>query len=125
VAGCAGPSGGSNYISRGFRYGHYGVDIAADYGTSVLAAVAGKVTFTGWRSGGGGYQIWISHGNGVYTTYNHLSSITTNTGAYVAKGERIGRVGSSGNSTGPHLHFEVWRGSIWDGGYRVNPLKYF
>jgi murein DD-endopeptidase MepM/ murein hydrolase activator NlpD len=119
------PVGGSNYISQGFRYGHYAVDIAADYGTPVLAAAAGKVTFTGWRSGGGGYQIWISHGNGMYTTYNHLSAITTSTGAYVAKGERIGRIGESGRATGPHLHFEVWRGPIWDGGYRVNPLKYF
>lgn len=117
--------GGGNYISRGFRYGHYGVDIAADYGTPEIAAAGGTVIFAGWKNNGGGYQVWIAHGSGIYTTYNHMASVSVAAGQVVARGDLVGRVGSSGNSTGPHLHFEVWIGQIWNGGYRVNPLPYF
>ncbi|HEX5591694.1 MAG TPA: M23 family metallopeptidase [Candidatus Limnocylindrales bacterium] len=134
---CSGPStynggafswpvvGGGNYISQYFRYGHYAIDIAADYGSRVRAAAAGRVIFAGWKSNGGGYQVWISHGSGLYTTYNHMASVGVSTGTSVGKGQAIGRVGQSGRATGPHLHFEVWVGSIWNGGYRVNPLKYY
>jgi murein DD-endopeptidase MepM/ murein hydrolase activator NlpD len=115
-------AGGS--ISQYFHYGHYAIDIQAPYGTAVYAADDGKVIFSGWKSNGGGYQVWISHGGNVYTTYNHMSSLSVNSGAYVGRGQRIGRVGSTGYATGPHLHFEVWIGPIWNGGYRVNPLKY-
>jgi murein DD-endopeptidase MepM/ murein hydrolase activator NlpD len=118
-------SGGGNYISQYFHYGHYGLDIAADYGSTVRAAAAGRVTFAGWKNNGGGYQVWISHGSGLYTTYNHMSSVSVSSGANVAEGQRVGRIGQSGWATGPHLHFEVWIGAIWNGGYRVNPLKYF
>ena len=111
-------------ISRGFRSGHYGLDIAADTGTTVKAAAGGRVTFAGWKSNGGGYQVWISHGSGLYTTYNHMSSLSVGTGQSVGRGQRLGGVGSTGNSTGPHLHFEVWRGPIWNGGSRVNPMIY-
>jgi murein DD-endopeptidase MepM/ murein hydrolase activator NlpD len=133
---CSGPStygggamswpvvGGDNYISRGFIYGHYGLDIAADYGSRVRAAAAGRVIFAGWRNNGGGYQVWIALGSGLYSTYNHMSAITVSSGESVAEGEQVGRIGSSGRATGPHLHFEVWVGEIWNGGYRVNPLKY-
>ena len=65
--------GGGNYISQYFHSGHYGVDIAADYGSRVVAAAGGKVIFAGWKSNGGGWQVWISHGSGLYTTYNHMS----------------------------------------------------
>ncbi|MBI2763331.1 MAG: LysM peptidoglycan-binding domain-containing protein [Chloroflexi bacterium] len=116
--------GGGNYISRGFIYGHGGLDIAADYGTKVIAAAAGQVTFAGWKNNGGGYQVWIAHGSGLFTTYNHLASVSVAVGESVGRGEQIGRNGSSGNSTGPHTHFEVWIGPIWNGGYRVNPLRY-
>jgi murein DD-endopeptidase MepM/ murein hydrolase activator NlpD len=112
------------YISQYYHYGHPALDIAADYGTGVKAAAAGTVTFAGWKSNGGGYQIWIAHGSGLYTTYNHLSSIAVSSGAHVGRGSFIGRVGASGWATGPHLHFEVWRGPIWNGGSRVNPLSY-
>lgn len=118
-------SGGNNYISQYFRYGHYGLDIAATYGSTVWAAAAGTVQFAGWRSNGGGYQVWIAHGSGLYTTYSHLSAVTVGSGQTVGKGSQVGRVGSSGRSTGPHLHFEVWSGPIWNGGYRLNPLKYY
>jgi murein DD-endopeptidase MepM/ murein hydrolase activator NlpD len=111
-------------ISQGFHYGHYGLDIAADSGTPVRAAAPGKVTFAGWKNNGGGYQVWIAHGSGLYTTYNHMSSITVGAGQSVGRGQQVGRVGMTGYATGPHLHFEVWRGPIWNGGTRVNPLGY-
>ena len=117
-------SGGGNYISQYFRYGHYGLDIAADYGSAVRAGAEGTVIFAGWKSNGGGYQVWIAHGSGLYTTYNHMSAVTVGAGQSVGQGQQVGRVGQSGWATGPHLHFEVWRGEIWNGGRRVNPLLY-
>ncbi len=112
------------YLSQYYSSGHPAIDIAADTGTGVKAAAAGTVTFAGWKSNGGGYQIWIAHGSGIYTTYNHLSSVAVSAGAHVGRGSFIGRIGATGWATGPHLHFEVWRGPIWGGGTRVNPLAY-
>jgi murein DD-endopeptidase MepM/ murein hydrolase activator NlpD len=112
------------YISQYFHYGHYAIDIAADMGTRVSAAAAGTVIFAGWKDNGGGYQVWIAHGSNLYTTYNHMSSITVGRGQSVARGQQVGRVGMTGNATGPHLHFEVWIGPVWNGGTRVNPLNY-
>jgi murein DD-endopeptidase MepM/ murein hydrolase activator NlpD len=111
-------------ISQLYHYGHYGLDIAADPGIAVKAGAAGTVIFAGWKSNGGGYQVWIAHGSGLYTTYNHMSSVTVGTGQSVGRGQQVGRIGSTGNATGPHLHFEVWVGRIWNGGQRVNPLNY-
>ena len=116
--------GGDNYISQYFHYGHYAIDIAADYGSTVRAAAGGTVIFAGWKSNGGGYQVWVAHGSGLFTTYNHMSAISVGRGQHVGRGQSVGRVGQSGNATGPHLHFEVWRGPVWDGGQRVNPLGY-
>jgi murein DD-endopeptidase MepM/ murein hydrolase activator NlpD len=117
-------SGG--YISQYFHYGHYAIDIAADYGSRVRAGASGTVVFAGYRSNGGGYQVWIAHGSGLYTTYNHMDSVSVGRGQGVGRGQQVGRVGCSGNCSGPHLHFEVWRGNPWDGGsYRVNPLIYY
>jgi murein DD-endopeptidase MepM/ murein hydrolase activator NlpD len=118
-------SGGGNYISQYFRSGHYGLDIAADYGSPVRASGGGTVIFAGWKNNGGGYQVWITHGSGLYTTYNHMSGVSVGGGQSVSEGQQVGRVGSSGNSTGSHLHFEVWRGGIWNGGSRINPLAYY
>jgi murein DD-endopeptidase MepM/ murein hydrolase activator NlpD len=112
------------YISQYFHYGHYAIDIAADMGTRVSAAASGRVIFAGWKNNGGGYQVWIAHGSNLYTTYNHMSSITVGRGQSVSRGQQVGRVGMTGNATGPHLHFEVWIGPVWDGGTRVNPLNY-
>ena len=117
--------GGGNYISQYYHYGHWAIDIAAAYGSKVVAAAAGVVTFAGWKNNGGGYQVWISHGSGLYTTYNHMSAITVGAGQSVARGRQVGRIGMTGDATGPHLHFEVWIGPIWNGGTRVNPLSYF
>jgi murein DD-endopeptidase MepM/ murein hydrolase activator NlpD len=115
--------GGNNFVSRGFASGHYGLDIAGDHGARVVAAAGGTVIFAGWKPNGGGYQVWIAHGSGVFTTYNHLSAVSVGNGQGVGAGQMIGRLGNSGNSTGPHLHFEVWQGEVWSGGDRVNPAS--
>jgi murein DD-endopeptidase MepM/ murein hydrolase activator NlpD len=114
----------SHHISQYFHYGHYAIDIDGNTGDPIWAAASGTVTFAGWKNNGGGYQVWISHGSGLYTTYNHMSSVAVGRGQSVGRGQRVGRMGSSGYATGSHLHFEVWRGPIWNGGTRVNPLAY-
>lgn len=90
---------------------HNGTDIAAPNGTQILAAAAGTVTIANgidsW-GGGYGYHIKIDHGNGLETLYAHCSAICATPGQQVQQGEVIGFVGSTGNSTGNHLHFEVW-----------------
>ncbi|MBQ0037846.1 MAG: peptidoglycan DD-metalloendopeptidase family protein [Clostridiales bacterium] len=87
---------------------HQGVDIGADYGTDILASKAGEVVQSGWY-GGYGYCVTIQHGNsgGDYTRYGHMSSILVDEGETVSQGQVIGLVGSTGNSTGPHIHFEI------------------
>ncbi len=116
--------GGDNYISQYYHYGHYAIDIAGDYGSTVRSAAGGTVIFAGWKSNGGGYQVWVAHGSGLYSTYNHMSAISVGRGQHVGRGQQVGRIGQSGCASGPHLHFEVWRGPVWDGGRRVNPLGY-
>jgi murein DD-endopeptidase MepM/ murein hydrolase activator NlpD len=114
----------SHHISQYYHYGHYGLDIDGSTGDPIYAAASGTVIFAGWKSNGGGYQVWIAHGSGLYTTYNHMSGVSVGRGQSVGRGERVGRMGATGNATGSHLHFEVWRGPIWSGGHRVNPLAY-
>ena len=111
-------------ISQYYHYGHYGLDIDGDSGDRIIAAAGGTVTFAGWKSNGGGYQVWIAHGSGLYTTYNHMSSVSVGRGQHVSRGQKIGRMGATGFASGSHLHFEVWKGPIWNGGRRVNPLAY-
>ena len=112
-------------ISQYYHYGHYGLDIDGSTGDRIIAAASGTVIFSGWKSNGGGYQVWIAHGSGLYTTYNHMSSVSVGRGQHVSKGQRVGRMGATGFASGSHLHFEVWRGPIWNGGRRVNPLAYY
>jgi murein DD-endopeptidase MepM/ murein hydrolase activator NlpD len=109
--------GGS--ISQYYHAGHLALDIAAPYGTTVIAAQAGVVTSAGWRNNGGGNVISIDHGNGMVTVYNHLGSIWVTPGQYVAAGQGIGGVGCTGMCTGPHVHFEVIVNGVID-----NPLRY-
>lgn len=106
----------------GPRWGsyHHGVDIGATTGTPILAADSGMVIFRGW-SGNYGYMIKLDHGGGnMVTLYAHLSAFNVNLGDTVNKGDVIGYVGSTGYSTGPHLHFEVLVN-----GESVNPLSYY
>ena len=86
---------------------HKGLDVAAPTGTPIYAAAAGTVTSAGWSNLGYGYCIEISHGNGVNTLYAHCSELYVSAGQYVAQGEYIAAVGSTGWSTGPHLHLEI------------------
>jgi murein DD-endopeptidase MepM/ murein hydrolase activator NlpD len=97
----------SAYGLRGWRL-HHGVDIAAPEGTPVRAMKSGRVEHAGaW--GGYGLSIVITHGSNVRTLYAHLSRIDVRAGERVSGGAVIGAVGRTGNATGPHLHFEVWR----------------
>ena len=118
--------GGNNYISQYFHYGHYAIDIAAQYGTPIVSPLAGTIVFAGWNNNGGGYQVWISHGGGIYTAHCHMSSVGVSVGQSVARGQLVGHVGMSGWATGPHDHFEVWIGYPWkSSSIRVNPLHYY
>ena len=98
---------------------HSGIDIPAPFGTPILAAMDGYVAFAGWQDGNG-YTILIDHGNDYSTLYAHASRISVNEGQFVSQGETIAFVGSTGHSTGYHLHFEV-RFS----GVAVDPYTYF
>ena len=98
---------------------HAGEDIPASYGAEILAAASGTVTTAGWVSGYGNYTV-IDHGGGTMTAYGHQSSIIVSVGQYVEQGQVIGYVGSTGNSTGPHLHFEVYQN-----GSTVDPKSFF
>lgn len=93
------------FSGYGYDY-HPGIDIGNDYGAPIYAGADGHVEFAGWFGGYGRY-VKISHGYGYETAYGHMSSIAVSSGDYVKKGEVIGYVGSSGYSTGPHLHYEV------------------
>ena len=97
---------------------HKGIDIGASYGTSIWAAASGTVTLASWN-GGYGNCVIVSHSNGYSTLYAHMSSIAVSAGQTVSQGQVLGYVGSTGNSTGPHLHFGVLAGGTY-----VNPLAF-
>jgi murein DD-endopeptidase MepM/ murein hydrolase activator NlpD len=106
----------------GWRWGrmHEGVDLAAGYGTAIRAATGGTVS-VGWQSGGAGNYTMINHGNGVWTVYMHQSSFAVKSG-WVNAGQVIGYVGATGDAQGPHLHFEVHTGGLWNG--KVDPVPF-
>ncbi len=97
---------------------HKGIDIGAAGGTPIYAAAGGTITYSGWESGYG-YLVIIDHGNGVETYYGHCSKLYVSKGQQVNAGDKIAAVGSTGNSTGNHLHFEIRLN-----GAQVNPQKY-
>ena len=107
----------SGVITQFWSRKHPALDIAAEEGTLVVAADTGTVAWAGWDSTGYGWLIILDHNNGYRTYYAHLESIWVAKGERVIKGQPIGRVGSTGHSTGPHVHFE-----IRDYGVRVDPL---
>ena len=98
---------------------HNGVDMAAAQGTPIYAAKSGKVTVTSFQAGGAGYYVSINHGDGFSSVYMHMTHYIVSPGQYVTAGQVIGYVGSTGGSTGPHLHF----GISYNGSY-VNPMNY-
>jgi murein DD-endopeptidase MepM/ murein hydrolase activator NlpD len=104
----------------GWRWGrmHEGIDLGAAYGSPIAAVAAGVVIYAGWE-GGYGNLVVIDHGGGIATAYGHQSSIAVSLGQSVSQGETLGYVGSTGHSTGPHLHFEVRVN-----GQAVDPLGY-
>jgi murein DD-endopeptidase MepM/ murein hydrolase activator NlpD len=111
----------------GYRYdpingkwsGHDGVDLAAPKNTPIVATRSGVVTFTGYQDNGAGYYVWVNHGDGFKSIYMHMTRYIVKQGQYVEAGEIIGYVGSTGRSTGNHLHFGLKYEKTW-----VDPLKY-
>jgi murein DD-endopeptidase MepM/ murein hydrolase activator NlpD len=97
---------------------HYGVDFSTSTGTPIKAADGGTVTLSGWYYGYG-YTVIIDHGSGVKTLYGHCSALYVSVGEKVYQGQTIAAVGNTGNSTGPHCHFE-----IIINGTNVNPENY-
>ena len=98
---------------------HNGVDMAAAQGTPIYAAKSGKVTTASYQAGGAVYYVYINHGDGFSSVYMHMTHFIVSPGQYVTAGQVIGYVGSTGGSTGPHLHF----GISYNGSY-VNPMNY-
>lgn len=107
----------------GLRWGgsdfHPGMDIANDLGTPIVATADGVVEYAGWNSGGYGNMVDINHGNGIMTRYGHATQVVVSAGQAVKRGQVIAYMGSTGFSTGPHVHYEVHVN-----GQRVNPISY-
>jgi len=110
------PSGNHFLSGNDFWSGHLGIDIAGATGDGIFASDSGVIVFAGWTTGGYGYMVMIDHGNGYQTLYGHMSVVSIHCGQSVNQGGYIGAIGSTGNSTGSHLHFEIRYG----GGF-INP----
>ncbi len=103
----------------GYQQMHKGIDIANRPGTPVIAPAKGKVVYAGYDAGGLGNLVAIDHGFGYITRYGHMSKINVRIGQDVSRGDLVGLVGSTGYSTGPHLHYEIWRN-----GRALNPKDF-
>lgn len=100
----------AGHLTQNFSYYHNGIDIGTGHrNLPIVAAGSGVVTFAGWWAGGGGYSVWIDHGNGYVTMYAHLSRIMVGVGQRVSQGQQIGLTGETGRAFGIHLHFMVER----------------
>jgi murein DD-endopeptidase MepM/ murein hydrolase activator NlpD len=106
----------------GPRWGteHQGIDFANVPGTPILAAGGGTVISAGWNAGGYGNMVIIQHGPSTYTLYGHSQRVLVHVGQHVTAGQPIALEGTTGDSTGPHLHFEVWNG-MWS---RIEPASF-
>ncbi|OON97218.1 MAG: hypothetical protein ATN36_03835 [Epulopiscium sp. Nele67-Bin005] len=117
------PLNGAGVMSSGYgtRWGsfHGGLDVAAPSGTPIYASAAGMVTYSGYHTGGYGNLVIIDHGNGYETYYAHNSVNYVNVGQKVSQGQNIAGVGTTGNSTGNHVHFEIRYN-----GKQLNPYSY-
>jgi murein DD-endopeptidase MepM/ murein hydrolase activator NlpD len=109
----------SGMVTQRYASLHRAVDIGAAYGSAIKASDAGVVVVAGWSNVGYGNYVVLDHGNGYQTLYAHMSKILVRVGQGVAQGTTIGRVGSTGNSTGPHLHFEIHKSGV-----QMNPFNY-
>lgn len=116
------PTTGELTSGFGYRWGrqHSGIDIANDIGTKIRAARSGRIVYAGWYSGYG-YTVMIEHDQGYTTLYGHLNDAVVENGQYVERGQVIAHMGNTGNSTGPHLHFEVRQNSVAINPYNVLP----
>ena len=116
------PAQGTFTSGYGWRWGrmHKGIDIANNVGTPIVAAARGRVSFAGWHEGGYGYFVEITHDDGSRTRYGHNSNLLVREGQLVDQGQVISQMGSTGRSTGPHLHFEV----LPPGEGAMNPLQF-
>ncbi|MFM7314149.1 MAG: LysM peptidoglycan-binding domain-containing M23 family metallopeptidase [Cyanobium sp.] len=116
------PAEGVFTSGYGWRWGrmHKGIDVANSVGTPIKAVQDGQVSFSGWDDGGYGYLVKITHADGTVTVYGHNSRLMVQAGEYVRQGQTISLMGSTGRSTGPHLHFEVRPA----GQSAVNPLQF-
>jgi murein DD-endopeptidase MepM/ murein hydrolase activator NlpD len=118
------PVPGGRFV-RGFFRGHDGMDIAQAVGAPILAAAAGVVVRTGWVNNCGGNQVVIAVGSNLYTGYYHMSKILVSPGQKIARGQQIGKIGDTGCTTGPHLHFSVSRGyPLASGSTFYNPARF-
>jgi murein DD-endopeptidase MepM/ murein hydrolase activator NlpD len=109
----------SSPFGERWRHRHQGIDIAAPWGSPIYSTAAGKVVYSGWM-GGYGQSLLVDHGKGYKTRYAHCSKLLVRKGQRVKSGQMIAKVGSSGHSTGPHLHFEVLLHGI-----HKNPGRWF
>ena len=116
------PAKGTLTSGYGWRWGrmHRGIDVANSVGSPIIAAADGKVVFSGWSSGGYGYLVELAHSDGSKTRYAHNSALLVKKGQTIRQGTAIARMGSTGRSTGPHLHFEI----IKPGLGAVNPVQH-
>ena len=109
----------SGTITQRFSWYHPGIDIANSIGTPDVAADSGRVIYAGWDTAGYGNMVLVDHGNGFETRYAHMSQIMVISGQNIGRGQQIGKMGSTGHSTGPHTHFEIILNGV-----HVNPLNY-
>jgi murein DD-endopeptidase MepM/ murein hydrolase activator NlpD len=114
------PTASNWIVGNNYSAYHHGIDLYITLGEPIRAADRGVVVYSGWNTWGYGNLIVVDHGNGWQTVYAHLNAVQVGCGGIVNRGETVGYGGSTGNSTGPHLHFEM----VYNGA-RVDPHGYY